>query len=296
MTLSRGSITNLLAPGLRKIYNDAAEMRKSEYTMRFNMLTSKRMYEEDSKFVGFGVTQSKPEGTNTLFDDPVQGGTKRTTHNSFGLGFRVTREAADDELYNQINKSPKALADSNGELIEQSGANLFINGFTTELGIDGEPLFDAAHPKLGGVGTYDNLDSTAFSITGLQTMTNYYESATNDRGLHMAMRPGMIVIPHQLRFTAREIFGTAKKPFTNDNEVNSILDEDLNWTVNHFLTSATNWFVLPKNKSGYPNFYWRVKPEYDADDHFESGDMLNKTYMRFSLSATESQTLYASNA
>ena len=297
MTTTSGSISVLRAPGLRKIYNDAASARKAEYTQLFNMLTSKRAYEEDSKFIGFGITVAKPEGTNTVMDDPAQGSTKRYTHNSFGMGFRVTREAHDDDLYTQINKLPKGLANSNNELIEQSGANLYINGLAgTELGLDGVAVFSNSHPRIGGGTAYDNLAADAFSITGLQAMTNYYESALNDRGLHIAMRPKLVVLPHQLRFTAREIFGTEKKPFTNDNEVNSILDEDLQWTVNHFLTSATNWFVLPTDKELWPNFFWRTSPEYKADDDFLSGDMLNKTFMRFSLGVSESQGLYASNA
>jgi hypothetical protein len=266
----------------------------------FNMLTSKRQYEEDIKFVGFGTTPAKPEGTNTLMDDPAISAVKRYTHASFGLAFRVTHEAADDDLYGQINQLPADLANSNIELIEQAGANFFINALAgTELGYDGAAIFANSHPRLGGGLAYDNLDSVAFSITGLQTMTNYFEGALSDRDRHMNLRPSTIIIPFQLRYTAREIFNTAKKPFTADNEINSLLDEDLSFMINHYLTSATNWFVLPdksKKKGLWPNFFWREKPSYKAGDDFLSGDMLNKTFLRFSLGATEPRGLWASNA
>ncbi len=295
MTLSRGSITSLLAPGIRKVYGEAVDELTAEYTQYMNVVPSKRQFEDDTKFAGFGITVTKPEGTNTIMDDPVATGTKRYTHTSFGLAFRVTREAADDELYSQINRLPRMLVASNAELIEQTSANVLSLGFTTETSLDGETVFDAAHIKLGG-GSFDNLDSASLSITALQAARNYFEIATNERGLTARMQPGLVIIPPNLEFTADEILKTRNRPFTSDNTINSILGKGLeNVKVCHFLNTTTEWFVLGNNKERHwPNFFMRQAPTFENGDDFLSGDMLNKTFLRFSIGVTDPQGMFGS--
>jgi hypothetical protein len=306
MAIARGSVSpaGFFEPGLRKIFMDVGSERPDEYTQIVNLESSTRRYEEDSEWVTLGPTPAKPEGTSTTFDDPLfNSNQKRYTHISYGLATRITHETVEDELYNQMNKIPAALARSNKELIEQSVANVFINGVTggTELDINGETLFMNAtgHSKLNG-GNYDvNEVSTAFSFTGMQAMTNYFEGQTNDRGMVMHMAPAKIIIPTALRFTAREIFNSSLKPFTSDNEINSVMPElGMEMVcINHYLTSDTNWFVLGDNKEDmWPNFFWREKPSFKAFDDDLSGDIMNKTYLRFSVGVTKAVGMYASTA
>jgi hypothetical protein len=180
--------------------------------------------------------------------------------------------------------------------VEIDGADIMNDGFTTELTADGQAVYDT-HTWPDG-GTYVNNVATDMSITALQTMTNYYENQVNGRGLQMRMNPSLIIVAPELRFTMREIFNTTKaKPFTSDNEVNSILDENLKWMVSHYLTDANNdsWFVFSDNKADHwPNFFWREKASFQNGFDFDSGDAKFRTFYRYSRGVTQSVGLYGS--
>ena len=296
MATTTATFDALLAPGFRKIYDETGMARPTEYTVFTNGNSSSRAYEEDHTHHGLGVTVPKPEGTNTLYDDPVDGDTKRYTHLAYSLGFRITKEMWDDDLYSVMDKFPRMLRRSNDEQVEVDTTDILNNGFTTELAADGVAVY-GTHTYPNG-DTYTNNVATDMSITALQTMTNYYENATNGRGLQMRMQPQLIIVAPELRFTMREIFNTTKaKPFTSDNEVNSILDEGLKWTVNHYLTDAENdaWFVMDDNKADHwPNFFWREKASFQNGFDFDSGDAKFRTFYRYSRGVTLARGLYGS--
>jgi hypothetical protein len=183
---------------------------------------------------------------------------------------------------------------SNFELVETRAGTFLNNCFTTELGFDTLSIYNTLHTRLDGGATWSNRTTATLSVTALQAMTNSYETLLNDRGLRMDLAPDKILIPPQLRFTAREILKTAKVPFSAENTVNSLLEEDLRFEVCHYLPSTTAWFVFPSNKELWPTFFWRERPSFASQDDFLSGDMLNKTFLRFSMGAAEPQGLFAS--
>jgi hypothetical protein len=297
MPTSRGNLSpaGILRPGLNTVFNEVGSAHKTEYTEIFKVEGSTKNYEEDAQIVMLGPTPTKPEGADTTFDDPIPNANqKRYTHLAYGIATRITHEATEDELYGQIKKVPAATARSDNYTIEQVAANVYNLGFTTATDINGVTIYNSTHASLGTSGTYDNSVTTAFGFTALQAMTNYFEGMTDNRGMVIATRPSLLVLPFNLRFTAREIFGTQKKPFTGDNEINSLLDEDLRWTVNHYLTSTTAWHTLGSNREVWPKFYWREKPSYRAWDHELSGDVMTRSYMRFSVGVTLALNMYGS--
>lgn len=305
MAVTRGTFSQakLLEPGLNKIYEDAGAQHETEYTAYFNMKTSTRRYEEDSEVVMLGVTPTKAEGATTAFDDPIANpNQKRYVHVARGLATRITHEAIQDELYGIINKVPAALSRANDETMELSGINLFINGFASGLGdastndINGEDIFHAGHSKLNG-GTYDaNSVTDAYGFTALQAASNYFEGQTNDRGLRMRMKMAHLILPFELRFIDREIWGSTQRPFTGDNEPNSLLAEGRPTTsFTHYSTSATAWWALGDNKEDhFPNWFTREAASFAADDDFLTRDVLNRTYMRYSLGVTKAVGMYGS--
>ena len=297
MATTRGTLSpaQLLEPGLRSVFNDVGNQREAEYTMFHNMLTSKRRFEEDAQFVMLAGTPLKPEGTATLFDDPVPNpNQKRYVHLARGLATRITHEAQEDELYGQVKKVPASMANSNLDTMEQSGINAFINGFTTEVDINGTSIFNNTHTLLDG-STFDNLSSTAFSFTGVQEMQNYYEGLSNDRGLVIKATAALILIHPNNRYLAREIFQSNPRPFTADNTMNSI--EQTQWMTSHYATSQTNWFALGDNKETmWPNWFQRESPTFFVWDDNITGDVLNRTYMRYSSGFTLAQGAFGSNA
>ena len=282
----RSDFTPLLAEGLRDIFFEKFNSRPWEYKQVFKILNSKKAYEEDYDMTGFGVVPIKPEGQAIAYDNPIGGETKRHTHVSYGLGFRITKEMKDDELYGQMNKMPKAMARSARTTIEQTAANVLNYGFVTtkHTGRDGKALFATDHPLLGG-GEQSNRAATPseLSMTSLQAAVTAMEATTDDRGHLLAIKPKRLVVPSVLRWTARELLlpRATEKPDTANRDINSLLEEDLSFFVYHYLTSSTAWFLLAPEDDHEILFFWRKQPTTDSDDDFDTGDTKIKLFMRF---------------
>lgn len=307
-TQVRGAFPKLLAAGLHKIYLDAmeTEQRAEEFPMMFNVETSESAYEQDVKFAGFVPLQEKPENTPVAYTSMIQGGDKRYIHLTYALGVRTSKELYDDDKYGIIKKAPVALARSIRYTKEIVAMNILNQGFSSNVTTtDGVSLFNSQHPLLGGpaatnvgpgltnviyaTGTFPNRPSTDIdlSVTALQIATNQFERLVDSQGLPITIRPKMLVIPPELKFIAREILGSAGKPGTSDNDINSLLGEDLSFMVSHYTTSQGAWFLLSDKKSHYLKVYMRQAPKDSFDDDFDTDAIKQKTTMRMSAGATD---------
>ena len=283
--------SNLLAPELSNVFFNKYKQWMDEYTAIFNVESSTRSYEEDVEIAGLGAMQSKAEGMGITYDEPFQSGRKRYTHSTFGLGFRVTDELYNDDLYGIIKKMPQALARSAHQTIEVNAANVLNNAFNTTLqaGLDGIQLISTAHKRVDGTGgPYSNRLSTDsdLSVTSLQSAIQLMEGTTDDRDLNLNIKPKLLVITPNLKWVARELLKSEYKPHTADNEINAFRDEDLSYTVNHYLTDTNAWFLLADKADHYLKFYWRQKLKFDNDDDFDTGDAKFKATMRLAVGFT----------
>lgn len=306
MTMVRGAFSQLMAPGLHDTFTHWLDLkqRDEEYSHIFNIDTSEHAYEDDAEFSGLPPMPEKPEGESIIYQDAIQGGTKRYLHLSYGLGVRSSWELYDDDQYNLINQVPKALARSAHFTIEQQAANVLNLGFTTVVTTDGVSLFNNAHPLLGGApataigpgvagvisaaGTYPNRPAVDvdLSFTALQLAVNQYERLIDSQGLSVAVKPRLLVIPPELKFVAREILGSPNKPYTSDNEINALISEDFRFFVYHYLTGKSPWFVIGEKESHTLRFLWRQKLDEDFSDDFDTRSIKQISFMRFSVSAT----------
>lgn len=289
---SRSSgFSNLLAPELSNVFFNKYKQWPEEYNTLFNVESSTRAYEEDVEVAGLGQMVNKPEGVGITYDDPYQSGRVRYTHTTFGLGFRVTDELFNDDLYGVIKKMPQALARSAHQTIEVQGANVLNNAFNTNfnVGLDGVQLISTAHANVKQTGgPYSNRLSTDadLSVTSLQSAIILMETTTDDRDLNLQIRPRLLVITPNQKWIARELLKSEYKPHTADNEINAFKDEDLSYTVNHYLTDTNAWFLLADKADHYLKFYWRKKLAFDNDDDFDTGDAKFKATMRLSVGFT----------
>lgn len=305
--MMRGQYAQLQAPGLHSIFVDFldADVRDFEYDKIFNIETSESAYEDEAEFAGMGPWVEKPEGESVEYDSLIQGGTKRFLHATYALGMRYSFELFDDDMYGLIKQGPKALALGARFIIEQNSFNVFNLGFTTVTSIDGVSLFNSQHPLLGGAqatnrgpgvaavitsvsgsaGTYPNRPNPAtdLGITSLQAAIRHYERMTNHQGFPAAYRPKMVLVPPELKWVAREILGSAYKPYTAENEINALVGEDLSYFVGHYLTDEDAWFLLPDKSEHQLKFYWRKKQDEKFDDNFDTLSMKQLAYMRFSV-------------
>jgi hypothetical protein len=281
MTTTRDTLDSAtLVPGLRKIFFNEYDQWPEEFRTFQNVETSGRSFEEKMKVAAFGATQVKPEGTATTYEDLIDRAPIRLTHVARSLGFRVTREAKDDHLYQVINEAPSALSRSVRQTKEIIGAAPLNNAFDSSFtGLDGEELCHDAHPLLGG-GTFDNLLTAQLTQTSVRAGLIAAEKYIDDKGLNIMIRMAWLAVPSDLMFDAREILGSQLRPFTSDNEMNVLKDAGLRSLVLHFLTSTTAWFLLAEKKDHRLQYFERVMPTFENADDFDTGDSKFKTYHR----------------
>jgi hypothetical protein len=316
MSQVRGAFPQLMAPGLKKIYNDATEFeqREKEWPMLFNEESSDSEYEQELEMAALGPLQEKPENSSTAYNDMIQGGSKRVIHLTYSLGVRTSKELWDDDKYGQIRMGPKALARSTRFTEEIVAWNIINQGFTSNVTtFDGNPLFFNQHALIGGAaatnlgpglanvisaaGTYPNRPPVDIdlSVAGLQLMTNYANRMVDNQGFPINVKFKYILCPSELVFIIREILGSPGQPYTSDNTINSLLAEDYKFMIGHYLDSASAWYGFVDKKYHALKVWMREKPTTDFDDDFDTDAVKQKTRMRMSASCFRWQGTFGSN-
>lgn len=313
MSQVRGMFPQLMAPGLKKIYVDwqQREQRAEEYPEVFNVDSSTSQYEQALEMAGTGPLLEKPENTPTAYTNIIQGGSYRFFHLTYSLGIRTSKELWDDEKYGLIKQGPRVLARSSRFTREVIAWSIFNQGFSNNVTtFDGNPLFYNQHALLGGAaatalapgasnvisaaGTYPNRPATDIdlSIAGLQLAMNQSNRMIDNLGFPITTKFKNLIIPPELIFIAREILGSPGKPFTSDNEINSLLAEGLVIMQSHYLTSASAWFLTgPKTETAL-TFYNRERENTSFDDDFDTDAIKQKTRMRVSAGCPQWQGVW----
>jgi hypothetical protein len=298
----RGGFSDLLAPGLSEAFLQNMDIKQwpEEYSHVFETDTSNRQFEWENIFAGFGSMPAKAERAPVQYDDPIQGNKQTFVHITYALGFRVSRELWEDDLYAVIKRMPEELAFSARDVVEVTSAGIFINGFNDNgsyNGPDGEPLFGDGttkdHPQLGGGRWSNQLTIPAdLSADSLELAINGMEQTVNDRNLLIRLIPKLLIVPTALQWTAKELLESELKPFTSNNEKNPYKDLNMQYFVWHYLTDPDAWFL--KAQKHYLKFYWRVRPEFSNSDDFDTSDAKFKARQRCSMSWTDGRGIYGS--
>ncbi len=293
MTAQRSDFGDLLAPGFREVFFNRFKLNGDEYPQIVNVLTSDRQYEKDSGISGFGTVPEKEEGIGIVYDDPIQGYDKTYTHKTYGLGFRVTREMYEDDLYSKMSKMPKALGASMKYSIEVDQANLYNNAFSSSYtGGDGKELCATDHPLLGG-GTEQNELSTSADLSASTLEQAFIDIAatTDDRGLILALTPRKLLYNPSNDWTVKKLLGSSQTPEDANNSVNPAKGI-LTPVMNHYLTDTDAWFILCDDHA--VNMFFRRRPEFDRENDFDTEDAKFKATARWSNGFSEWRGVYGS--
>jgi hypothetical protein len=282
MTMLRGAFSNLLAPGYRKIIFESYKERPMEGTKLVNLNTSKRAFEEDFPIAGFGALQKKPEGGSVVFNDAIQGTVKRYTWSTYALGFRITTEMMEDDLYGIMgNRMSKALGRSvrnNQEIVLHAPFN---NAFSTSFSgfVSGESLVSATHALIRG-GTISNRSATDadFDLLALQAALESFHSLTDESGIPAVFIPKMVIHGINDHWLVSQVLKSQYLPGGNFNDVNQVAQEGLSPHLSHYLTDADSWFVLCTQHD--VNYFDRRPPTFSNSDDFETGDAKFKVTRR----------------
>ena len=300
--ITRAQYLVFLEPKLSNIWHEAFPARPLEYPAFVNVRTTKKRTVTDAKTGDFGPLRVKPEGENIVYDDPLAVQTIEYTPVRFALGYKITQEMMDHELYGQVEKYERALIKSAIDLQETKAALLFNNGFGTTdddgfeaTGFDALQLFSTAHTRLDGGATWRNRPSADvdLSVTGLQNASIDVENLLDDRGRPQLVRPRLLAINPEDRFTAKELLESEYKPGTANNEINALRDEGLSYMVSHYISDADAWFLICDQHDF--NWIWDEKPRGGMQEEFDSEVIKRKVVEGFFVGHGEARGVWGTS-
>jgi hypothetical protein len=303
--ITTASFAKSLWPGVNTWYGQAYAEYPVEWDKLFEKNTSRRAFEEDVGTSGLGLAVVKDQAGAITYDSMRQGFTSRYNHVTYGLGFIVTREAFDDDMYDVVaKKKAQSLAFSMRQTKEIIAANVYNRAFNTSyVGGDGATLVTSAGgggsataPNVAG-GTYTNGVSAAVDLSeaALEQACIDIAGFTNDRGLKIAVRPRKLVIPKELMFEANRILKTDGRVGTDLNDINAVKTMGLipEIVVNHYLTDTDAWFILTDVKDGL-KYFERRADEFTMDEDFDTENAKYKATARYSFGWTDRRAIYGS--
>lgn len=298
--ITTASHPKALWPGIKAWWGQTYDEHQTEYTDLFDTSTSKQNYEEDVQLTGFGLAPEKAQGSGVTYDSEIQGFTTRYVHIAYALGYIVTKEELDDNLYEQVSrKRSAALAMSFRQTKENIAANVYNRAFNgTYLGGDGVSLCSTAHPNTSG-GTWANKPSVDVDLSeaALEDAIIALMGYTNDRGLLINVMPKTLHIARNELFNAQRILGSSYQTGNANNDINVIKSGNYipgGFKVNHYFSAPHAWFIRTNIQEGM-KYYERVSIDFDQDNDFDTMNAKAKGYERYSFGWTDPRAVYGVN-
>ena len=300
MAISRAQLLKELLPGLNALFGMEYSRYGEEHKEIYESETSERSFEEETKLSGFSAAPVKNEGQAIAYDNAQEAWTTRYTHETIALGFSITEEAIEDNLYDSLSaRYTKSLARAMAYTKQVKAAAVLNNGFSSSYpGGDGVSLFNSAHPLVSG-GTNSNTPSTQVDLneTSLEAAVIQIAAWTDERGLLIAAKPKKLVIPPALMFVAKRLLDTELRVATADNDINAIKQMGAipeGYTVNHFLTDSNAWFLTTDVPNGMKHFV-RTPLSNSMDGDFDTGNVRYKARERYSFGWSDPLGMFGSS-
>ena len=299
MAISRAQLLKELLPGLNALFGLEYAKYGEEHKEIYETETSERSFEEETKLSGFSAAPVKNEGSAIAYDNAQEAWTARYTHETIAMGFSITEEAVEDNLYDSLSsRYTKALARGMAYTKQVKAAYVLNNAFSggPTYG-DGQVLCSTAHPLVSG-GTNSNTPSTPADLneTSLENAVIQIAAWTDERGLLIAAKPKKLVVPPSLMFVATRLLETELRVGTNDNDINALKNNGSipeGYTVNHFLTDPNAWFLLTDVPNGLKHFV-RTPMSTGMDGDFDTGNVRYKARERYSFGVSDPLGIFGS--
>jgi hypothetical protein len=287
MAISRAQLLKELLPGLNALFGLEYARYGEEHKEFYDTETSERSFEEETKLSGFSAAPVKNEGSAIQYDNAQEALTTRYNHETIALGFSITEEAVEDNLYDSLSaRYTKGLARAMAYTKQVKAAAVINNGFSAAYaGGDGVALFSTSHPLVNG-GTNSNTASTAVDLneTSLEAAVIQIAAWTDERGLLIAAKPKKLIVPPALMFVAKRLLDTELRVGTTDNDINAIKQMGAipeGYCVNHFLTDNNGWYLTTDVPNGLKHFI-RSPLSQSMDGDFDTGNVRYKSRERYS--------------
>ena len=287
MAISRAQLLKELLPGLNALFGLEYARYGEEHKELYEVETSERSFEEETKLSGFSAAPVKNEGSAIAYDNAQEAWTTRYNHETIALGFSITEEAVEDNLYDSLSaRYTKGLARAMAYTKQVKGAAVINNGFSSGYnGGDGVPLFSTAHPLVNG-GTNSNRPTIGADLneTSLEAAVIQIAAWTDERGLLIAAKPKKMIVPPALQFVATRLLETSLRVGTTDNDINALKNNGSipeGYSINHFLTDANGWYLTTDVPNGLKHFV-RSPLANSMDGDFDTGNVRYKSRERYS--------------
>ena len=299
MAISRAQLLKELLPGLNALFGLEYARYGEEHKEIYETETSERSFEEETKLSGFSAAPVKAEGAAIAYDNGQEAWTARYNHETIALGFSLTEEAIEDNLYDSLSaRYTKALARAMSYTKQVKAAAVLNNGFSaTYAGGDGKALFANDHPLVSG-GTNSNIPSTPTDLneTSLENAVIQIAAWTDERGLLIAAKPRKLIVPPALMFVATRLLETELRVATADNDINALKNNGSipeGYTVNHYLTDTNAWFLTTDVPNGLKHFI-RTPMSTNMDGDFDTGNARYKARERYSFGVSDPLGVFGS--
>ena len=299
MAISRAQLLKELLPGLNALFGLEYKRYGEEHKEIYETETSERSFEEETKLSGFSAAPVKNEGSAIAYDNAQEAWTARYNHETIAMGFSITEEAMEDNLYDSLSaRYTKALARAMAYTKQVKAAAILNNGFSSAVTYgDGQPLFSTAHPLVSG-GVNSNRPSTNADLneTSLEAAVIQIAAWTDERGLLIAARPRKLIVPPALQFVATRLLETNLRVGTSDNDINALKNNGSvpeGYTINHWLTDTNGWFLTTDVPNGLKHFV-RAPLKQAMDGDFDTGNVRYKARERYSFGWSDPLGIFGS--
>ena len=299
MAISRAQLLKELLPGLNALFGLEYERYGEQHKEIYETEQSERSFEEETKLSGFSAAPVKNEGSAIAYDNAQEAFTARYNHETIALGFSITEEAVEDNLYDSLSsRYTKALARAMAYTKQVKAASVLNNGFSASyVGGDGVALFSTAHPLVGG-GTNSNRPATAADLneTSLENAVIQIAAWTDERGLLIAAKPRKLVVPPNLQFVATRLLETSLRVGTTDNDINALKNNGSipeGYCVNNYLTDSNGWYLTTDVPNGMKHFE-RTALTNSMDGDFDTGNVRYKARERYSFGWSDPLGMFGS--
>jgi hypothetical protein len=299
MAISRAQLLKELLPGLNALFGLEYARYGEEHKEIYETETSERSFEEETKLSGFAAAPVKNEGAAIAYDNAQEAFTARYTHETIAMGFSITEEAVEDNLYDSLSsRYTKALARGMAYTKQVKAAFVLNNAFTggPTYG-DGQVLCSTAHPLVSG-GTNSNTPATPSDLneTSLENAVIQIAAWTDERGLLIAAKPRKLIVPPALMFVSTRLLETELRVSTADNDINALKNNGSipeGYTVNHYLTDTNAWFLCTDVPNGLKHFV-RTPMSTGMDGDFDTGNVRYKARERYSFGVSDPLGIFGS--
>ena len=282
--ITSGAHPKAVWPGVHAWFGNRYASHGDQTTKLFDSKTSNKKYEEIVETTSFGVAPVKAEGSSVAYDSNVQGITSRGTNVAYALGYIVTKEEKDDNLYEEVSMArAESLAFSMATTRNIVGANVYNRAFTAAYaGGDGKELLATDHPSLAGNMSNELATAADLSEASLEDLTIQIMDAKNSKGLQIALQPKCLILPTALVYEGQRILKSIGRSSSADNDLNAL--NSLNVLpevfVNNYLTDSDAFFIRTNAPQGMC-WFDRNAVEFSKDEDFDTDNAKAKAYMRF---------------